>query len=196
MENTADPLGQLAMWLAEAMAQAGHNHDAMALATADSQGCPDVRYVLLKRVSAAGLEFFTNRGSSKAGQLEERANAAACLYWPGLARQVRARGLVRELDRARVAEYFATRSRDSQLGAWASQQSTTLADRTTLEECNREVTERFAGIDVPVPDFWTGYNLAPLAIEFWQEGKARLHERILHERDGLDVPWQVRRLFP
>ncbi|MBF2735092.1 MAG: pyridoxamine 5'-phosphate oxidase [Betaproteobacteria bacterium AqS2] len=196
MDASASPLELFQAWLDEARKACPDNPDAIALATADATGTPDVRYVLLKRISAEGLEFFTNRASSKGRQLEARPHAALAAYWRELGRQVRARGPVDELPRERVAEYFATRRRPSQLGAWASKQSAELAAAEELRERLAALEKKFAGQDVPPPEHWTGYRMQPLEIEFWQEGDARLHERVLYSRIEAGAAWTTRRLQP
>ena len=195
MNIVDDPIEELKFWLAKAKEEVGLNYNAMALATVDEQGAPDVRYVLLKKVSPAGVEFFTNRGSAKAGQLLASSSAALALYWRETDRQVRLRGKVSELGRERVAEYFATRSRASQLGAWASTQSQPLADMDELRAKVEAAEERFKdGAAVELPEHWTGFLLEPAAIEFWREGEARLHERVRYVRAGSS--WQAQRLYP
>ena len=196
MDASTSPLELFQTWLDEARQACPDNPDAIALATADASGAPDVRYVLLKRVAAEGLEFFTSRDSSKGRQLEARPRAALAAYWRELGRQVRARGPVDELPRERVAEYFATRGRPSQLGAWASRQSAELAAADELRERVAACEEKFAGQDVPPPEHWTGYRMQPLEIEFWREGPARLHERVLYSRPEAGAAWTARRLQP
>ena len=196
MDASASPIELFQSWLDEARQACPNNPDAIALATADASGAPDVRYVLLKRIAADGLEFFTNRDSSKGRQLEARPHAALAAYWRELGRQVRARGPVSELPRERVAEYFATRGRPSQLGAWASRQSAELVSMEELRERAASYDEKFASQDVPPPEHWTGYRLQPLEIELWQEGDARIHERVLYTRPEAGSAWTARRLQP
>ena len=197
MEIVSNPLAQFSTWFAQAVSQPGYNHDAMAIATVDEDNHPDVRYVLLKRIDENGLEFFTNKTSVKAHQLGHNANIACAMYWVELGRQVRVRGPVDELDKETVAKYFATRGRGSQLGAWASKQSSPLDDMTTLQQRQQELEQKFQDQEVPAPEFWTGYKIVPLAIEFWQEGKNRLHERIRYTRSNPDSSdWQATRLYP
>lgn len=196
MKIVKDPIEELSDWLSFAMSQEGPNLDAMALATADAKGVPDVRFVLLKRINKQGLEFFTNKASPKAQQIIKNPHAAGVLYWPGQCRQVRVRGSVKELPKKRVKEYFASRSRLSQLGAWSSKQSETLDEYATLLQRHGKMQAKFGENAVTLPDFWTGYCLQPLAIEFWSEGAARLHERVIYERSTLKKAWKPRRLFP
>ena len=197
MDIVTDPIELFQAWLEEARVHEPINPDAMAVATVDDAGCPDVRYLLLKRVSNAGVEFFTNSQSTKAKHLHAKPYAAIAVYMRKLARQLRARGPVKELPHARVAAYFATRSRASQLAAWASRQSRALADMTELDDQVKAMTDRFHGNkEIPLPDHWSGYLLEPLHLEFWQEGANRVHERIVYDRDAVDRPWQNERLYP
>jgi pyridoxamine 5'-phosphate oxidase len=191
-ELAADPIEQFRRWFEVAEAEVPLA-DAMTLATADADGVPDARMVLLKGYGPDGFRFFTNFGSTKAAQLAANPRAALVVYWRELDRQVRARGPVERLDVADSDAYFATRSRESQLGAWASPQSRVLPDRESLDERLVEVEARFGdGSDVPRPDFWGGYLLRPEEIEFWQGQQARLHDRFRYTRvsDG----WRIERL--
>lgn len=197
MDTDAAPLQLFQDWLDQARSANRNNPDAIALATASKTGQPDVRYVLLKRISAAGLEFFTNADSSKSQQLEANPHAALATYWRELGRQVRARGPIEELPQERVAEYFATRSRESQIGAWASQQSHELASMEQMQDRIAALTKQFEGRDVHLPEHWTGFRMRPLEIEFWQEGEARVHERVLYSRPDPDAEaWTAKRLQP
>jgi pyridoxamine 5'-phosphate oxidase len=188
-----DPMEQFARWweLAEAEVPLP---DAITLATVDSGGAPDARMVLLKGFGPDGFRFFTNYASAKAGQLEAAGQAAIVVYWRELDRQVRARGPVERLEAADSDAYFATRPRDSQLGAWASPQSTPLADREDLDARLREAEERFGDGPVPRPDHWGGYLLHPREVEFWQGQVGRLHDRFRYVRDG--GAWRIERLAP
>jgi pyridoxamine 5'-phosphate oxidase len=189
----ADPVDQFRDWYEGAERDVPLPH-AMSLATVDAGGAPDARMVLLKGFGADGFRFFTNLGSEKAKQLEAVPRAALILYWRELDRQVRVRGPVERLADADSDEYFATRPRDSQIGAWASPQSEPLPDRETLDSRVREVEERFSGGDVPRPPFWGGYALLPEEIEFWQGQAGRLHDRFLYVLDGNG--WRLERLAP
>jgi pyridoxamine 5'-phosphate oxidase len=188
-----DPIEQFRDWY-ERAAQEVPLPDAMALATVDADGFPDARMVLLKGFGADGFRFFTNLGSAKARQLEAEPRAALIIYWRELDRQVRIRGDAEKLPAADDDDYFATRPTEARLGAWASPQSEPLASRETLDERLRDVTERFAGADVPRPEFWGGYLLRPDRIEFWQGQAARLHDRFLYTREG--EGWRIERLAP
>jgi pyridoxamine 5'-phosphate oxidase len=189
-----DPIARFHDLFAAARAREANDPTAAALATADSAGQPSVRMVLVKIVDERGFRFFTNFGSRKAHELEENPRAALCFHWPALERQVRVEGAVETLPGEESDAYFASRSRESQLGAWASRQSAPLDSRAALEERVRLVAERFAGRPVPRPPFWGGYLLVPDRIEMWSGGAHRLHDRELYER--VDGVWSVERLFP
>jgi pyridoxamine 5'-phosphate oxidase len=188
-----DPIAQFRIWWRRALEEVPLA-DAMTLATVDQDGAPDARMVLLKGFSSEGFRFFTNYGSRKARQLDASGRAALVFYWRELDRQVRVRGRVERLGAAAADEYFATRPRVSQLGAWASPQSQPLRDRAELEERLRHVEERFEGREVPRPDHWGGYLLRHDAVEFWQGRTGRLHDRFLYTREG--EGWRIQRLGP
>ncbi len=191
---TTDPIALFDSWFAEARASELNDSNAMALATADGDGRPAVRMVLLKGHGPDGFVFYTNRDSRKAGELADNAHAALLFHWKSLRRQVRIEGPVSHASDAESDAYFASRSRDSQLGAWASDQSRPLDDRATFEARFAAMTERFAGGNVPRPPHWGGYRVTPARIEFWQDRAHRLHERRLFvaEHDG----WTEGMLFP
>jgi len=188
-----DPVEQFREWY-ERAAREVSLPDAMTLATVDGDGFPDARMVLLKGFGADGFRFFTNLESAKARQLEAVPRAALILYWRELDRQVRIRGAVEKLPEADDEKYFATRPLEARLGAWASPQSQPLPGRETLDDRVREVTERFAGAEIPRPGFWGGYLLRPELIEFWQGQAARLHDRFVYVRQ--DDGWRIQRLAP
>jgi pyridoxamine 5'-phosphate oxidase len=190
---SADPIDQFREWYDQAAREAPLPH-AMTLATVDADGLPDARMVLLKGFGNDGFRFFTNQSSAKALQLEARPRAALVLYWRELDRQVRIRGAVERIGDEEANEYFATRERDSQLGAWASPQSQPLAGRAELDALVANVTKRFAGGRVPRPDFWGGYRVRPEEIEFWQGQVGRLHDRFLYVQEG--EGWRIERLAP
>lgn len=180
-----DPIARFHETLARAAAAApGVDATAAALATADAAGRPSVRIVLVKAADARGFVFFTHRDSRKGRELAENPRAALCFHWPAIAEQVRVEGAVAPLDDAASDAYFATRPRESQLGAWASRQSAPLADRAALLASLAEVERRFGGGPVPRPPRWGGYVVAPDAIEFWTSGAGRLHHRTVYRRDG------------
>jgi len=189
-----DPFALFDAWFAEAKAGEPNDPNAMALATADAEGRPSVRMVLLKGHGPEGFVFYTNRESRKAGELAANAHVALLFHWKSLRRQVRIEGPVSRASDYESDAYFASRSRDSQLGAWASDQSRPLADRATFEARFAEVKARFEGQDVPRPPFWGGYRVTPTAIEFWQDRAHRLHERRLFTRDG--DGWTEGLLYP
>lgn len=193
-----DPFEQFASWYAQAQEEVPLA-DAMTLATIGDDGTPDARMVLLKGHGPDGFRFFTNYGSAKAGQIDADPRGALILYWREQDRQVRAHGRFERLPAADSDAYFASRARESRLGAWASPQSRPLADRAELDARLAEVRARFDGDeDVPRPDFWGGYILRPRTIEFWQGQQARLHDRFVYSRDGEDEasPWRIQRLGP
>ncbi len=189
-----DPIAQLRTWLADAEAAGVVLANAMALATVGSDGAPSVRHVLLRHITDTGITFFTNRTSRKARELAATPRGASTLYWRELDRQVCLRGAVTELSAADSDAYFATRPRDAQLGAWASEQSRPLEDRATLERRVEEARERFAGDDVPRPEHWGGYLLTPDEVECWQGRPYRLHDRFRYTR--ATAGWTLERLYP
>ncbi len=192
-ELREDPVAQFAAWYERALAEVPLP-EAITLATVDADGRPDARIVLLKAFDADGLRFFSNYGSAKASQLDASGYAAVVVYWRELDRQVRARGPVERLAAEDSDAYFATRPRDSQLGAWASPQSSAIGGREQLDDAVREAEQRFGGGEVPRPPHWGGYLLRPDSIEFWQGQVGRLHDRFRYVRDG--AGWRVERLAP
>ncbi|HVR09612.1 MAG TPA: pyridoxamine 5'-phosphate oxidase [Thermoanaerobaculia bacterium] len=189
------PIAQFRAWLAEALAADPLDPTAMTLATADREGRPSARIVLLKGYDERGFVFFTNYGSRKACELLVNPHAALVFYWPAFDRQVRAEGTVGKVSRDETAAYFATRPLGSQLGAWASRQSAPVAGREDLERAMSAAAERFAGREVPAPDFWGGYRLSPTWVEFWQGRESRLHDRLVYRRDAGGA-WTIQRLQP
>jgi pyridoxamine 5'-phosphate oxidase len=191
--TAADPIALFHSWMAEAEAAELNDPDAVALATATSSGVPSVRMVLMKRLDERGFCFYTNAESRKGLDLGENPRAAMCFHWKSLGRQVRVEGLVFELPASDADEYFHSRSRMSQLGAAASQQSRPLASREVLEKRVAELGERYPG-EIPRPKYWKGFCLRPERMEFWVDGVARLHDRFLFVR--LLEGWSKERLFP
>ena len=189
-----DPHALFEEWLAEARLAEPNDPTAMALATADDQGRPSVRMVLLKGHDERGFVFYTNFDSRKGGELAVNPKAALLFHWKSLRRQVRIEGSVEPVAGAESDSYFATRGRDSQLGAWASDQSRPLDSRATFEARYEEVRRRFEGGDVPRPPRWSGWRLAPERIEFWNDRAHRLHERRLFTRAG--ESWSEGLLYP
>jgi pyridoxamine 5'-phosphate oxidase len=189
-----DPLALFDAWFAEAKAAEPHDAEAMALATASADGRPSLRMVLMKGHGPEGVDFYTNFDSRKGGELAANPQAALLFHWKSLRRQVRFEGPVTSLSDAAADAYFATRGRDSQIGAWASDQSRPLASREVFEARYEEVRQRFAGNDVPRPPRWGGFRLRPDTIEFWQDRPHRLHERRLFTRAAND--WTESLLYP
>jgi pyridoxamine 5'-phosphate oxidase len=189
-----DPIALFDAWFAEAKAAEPNDPEAMALATAATDGQPSVRMVLLKGHGARGFDFYTNLDSRKGVELAANPKAALLFHWKSLRRQVRVEGAVEVLPVADADAYFASRGRDSQVGAWASDQSRPLASRAEFEARCEAVARRFEGLDVPRPERWGGFRLIPAAIEFWTDRPHRLHERRLFTR--LDDGWSDGLLYP
>ena len=180
--------------LFERAAHACVEPDAMVLSTADGRGRVSGRYVLLKAFDRRGFVFYTNLESRKARTLAENPHAALCFYWAPLETQVRIEGTVEAVPEADADAYFATRPRESQIGAWASTQSAVMESRASLDQRVAEVRTRFENRAVPRPPFWSGFRVVPASIEFWHRDPARLHERIHYERDG--EGWKRTLLYP
>jgi pyridoxamine 5'-phosphate oxidase len=191
---TTDPFLLFDSWYAEARTTEPNDSNAMALATVDAGGQPSVRMVLLKGHGLDGFVFYTNREGRKAADLAAMPKAALLFHWKSLRRQIRIEGDVSHVGDAESDAYFASRSRDSQLGAWASDQSRPLDDRATFEARYEAVRGRFEGRDVPRPPHWGGYRVTPRRIEFWQDREHRLHERRLFTR--IEHGWAEALLYP
>ena len=191
-----DPVALFELWLEEAARSEVNDPEAMTLATVDEDGTPDARMVLCKGADARGLVFYSNMESAKGRELAHEPKAAALFHWKSVRRQVRFRGAVIELTAPECDAYFASRPRGSQIGAWASQQSRPLASRHALEAAVEAYQRRFASGEVPRPDYWRGYRLAPVQIEFWRDGASRLHDRMQFKRATVGAPWEKRRLYP
>jgi pyridoxamine 5'-phosphate oxidase len=189
-----DPLRLFDAWYAEAKAAEINDPDAMVLATSTADGRPSVRMVLLKGHGPKGFTFYTNADSRKGEELAANRQAALLFHWKALRRQVRIEGPVEEVSTAEADAYFATRGRDSQIGAWASDQSRPLDARDTFETRCAEVTLRYEGSDIPRPPRWMGFRVKPESIEFWSDRPHRLHERRLFVRDG--EGWTEGLLYP
>ena len=192
---STDPFALFDTWFTEARASEPNDSNAMALATADADGRPSVRMVLLKGHGHDGFVFYTNRYSRKAHEMAANPHAALLFHWKSLRRQIRIEGSLTLASDAESDAYFASRARDSQLGAWASDQSRPLDDRATFEDRFEQVKARFEGQDVPRPPHWGGYRLTPDHIEFWQDRAHRLHERRVFDRAD-DGTWAEGLLYP
>ncbi len=189
----ADPIEQLRVWLDQAREVYPEEFTSMTLATADREGRPSARVVLLKGLDERGLVFYTNYDSRKGRELAENPRAALVFYWPALDRQVRIEGTVEKASREESEAYFLSRPLGSRLGAWASPQSRPIAGREELDRLLREAGERF-GEEVPLPKAWGGYRVRPETVEFWQGRPSRLHDRLRYSRRS--GGWQVERLAP
>jgi len=192
-----DPLMQFDRWMQEAINAGEPQPNAMTLATVSADAMPHARIVLLKAVEAGRFVFYTNYQGDKASQLTTTPHAALVFYWDSLARTIRVEGQVERTDRATTAAYFATRPRGSQLGAWASEQSKTLANRAEMQRQFAETEKRFEGQEVEPPPHWGGYAVTPRSIEFWQGQPSRMHDRLRYTRDDAQASgWLVERLAP
>jgi pyridoxamine 5'-phosphate oxidase len=191
-----EPFRLFADWFADATRSEPSNPNAAALATVDAAGLPNVRMVLLKGFDEAGFVFYSNANSAKGQELAGNPKAALAFYWKSLDRQVRLRGTVTQVSDTEADAYFATRARGSQLGAWASQQSSPLESRFAFEKAVALMTAKYAIGKVPRPPYWIGYRVVPLAIEFWHERAFRLHERIVFTRESVGAAWAKSRLYP
>jgi pyridoxamine 5'-phosphate oxidase len=191
--DETEPLAPFTRWYREAAASEP-DAETIVLATATADGQPSARAVLLKGFDARGFVFYTNLESRKSEELAQNPQAAMCFYWKSLRRQVRIEGRVEPVSTGEADAYFASRPRESRIGAWASQQSRPLQSRHVLDKRVDEIARRFTGVDVPRPPFWSGYRVVPDSIEFWQERPSRLHDRWLFVRE--DGEWRRHRLFP
>jgi pyridoxamine 5'-phosphate oxidase len=196
-----EPFALFEAWFAEARAHEPNDPNAMALATVDPDGLPNVRMTLLKGVDAEGpglrgFVFYTNFESAKGREILASSKAALVFHWKSLRRQVRLRGLVSVVSDAEADAYFATRPRGSRLGAWASQQSRPLESRFALEKAVAAVTARYPIGEIPRPPYWSGFRLTPLEMEFWHDRPFRLHERVQFRRAHPGEAWTKQRLYP
>jgi pyridoxamine 5'-phosphate oxidase len=191
-----DPFGLFAAWLEEAKASEPNDPNAMALATVDADGLPDVRMVLLKGYDEHGFVFYTNAESQKGTELAGNPKAAIVLHWKSLRRQVRVRGPVSEVSAEEADAYFSSRPRDSRIGAWASQQSRPLESRFALEKAVAKYAAKYAVGTVPRPPYWRGFRIAPVYIEFWHDRPFRLHDRVIFKRERPEGAWSKERFYP
>jgi pyridoxamine 5'-phosphate oxidase len=189
-----DPFVQFAKWVDDALATGEIDANAMIASTVDAEGRPSARVVLLKSVENHSLVFFTNYDSNKAADLANNPNISLHFFWPGLNRQIGISGVAAKVSREESEQYFATRPRESQAGAWASHQSSVIANRTELEGAFADVNKRYAGQPIPCPPNWGGYSVLPSRFEFWQGRASRLHDRVCYTL--VDDTWQITRLAP
>jgi len=197
-QMASDPIQQFETWLQQAREAGLAEPNAMVLATADRDGRPSARTVLLKRVDERGFVFYTNQQSRKADDLSGNPHCALVFPWHAMERQVRVEGSATKLPGDEVDAYFASRPRESQLGAWASaRQSAVVSSRESLDDAYAAVRARFADAEVPPPPFWGGYRVRPETVEFWQGRLARMHDRLRYRRVAVgDPPWLIERLSP
>ncbi len=191
-----DPLGLFADWLKDAEKSEPNDPNAMALATVDEGGLPNVRMVLLKGFDERGFAFYTNLESQKGHELRSSGKAALAFHWKSLSRQIRIRGPVEEVSGPEADAYFASRPRDSRIGAWASQQSRLLEGRFALEAAVAKFALKYAVGEIPRPPYWSGFRLRPLSLEFWHDRPFRLHDRVAFSRATPDGEWTKARLYP
>ncbi|MAT34967.1 MAG: pyridoxamine 5'-phosphate oxidase [Ponticaulis sp.] len=191
-----DPFDLFSDWLAEAVKSEPSDANAMSLATVDADGLPNVRMVLLKDADADGFVWYTNFESAKGRELLGQKKAALCFHWKSLRRQIRVRGIVETVSGTEADAYFQSRARDSRIGAWASEQSRPLEGRFALEKRVAKYAAKFGLGEVPRPEFWSGFRLKPVEIEFWRDRPFRLHDRLVFRRESEAANWTTTRLYP
>jgi pyridoxamine 5'-phosphate oxidase len=191
-----EPFALFAEWLKDAEASEINDPNAVALATVDDDGLPNVRMVLLKGFDHQGFVFYTNFESQKGQELLSHKKAAMCFHWKSLRRQIRLRGLVEVVTNVEADEYFRQRPRGSRIGAWASKQSRPLEGRFALEKAVAEYTARYPLGEIPRPEYWSGFRIRPLSIEFWHDRKFRLHDRMEFRRGVPEGAWEKVRMYP
>lgn len=191
-----EPMRLFAAWLGDATQSEPRDPTAMTLATVDSDGLPNARMVLLKGADAEGFVFYTNTESQKGNELAANAKAALVFHWKSLNRQVRVRGVVERVTPEEADAYFATRPKQAQIGAWASQQSRPLESRLAFEKAIAVNAAKYALGTVPRPPHWSGFRIVPSSIEFWHDRPFRLHDRVVFKRDNPGAPWSKTRLYP
>ncbi|UWM76286.1 pyridoxamine 5'-phosphate oxidase [Rhizobium sp. WSM4643] len=194
--ESGEPFKLFAEWLKEAEASEPNDPNAVALATVDEDGLPNVRMVLLKGFDEDGFVFYTNFESQKGREILGQKKAAMCFHWKSLRRQVRLRGPVEIVTDAEADAYFKTRARGSRIGAWASKQSRPLESRFALEKAVAEYTARYAIGEIPRPAYWSGFRIRPTSIEFWKDQKFRLHDRVEFRRPSPEGEWDKVRMYP
>jgi pyridoxamine 5'-phosphate oxidase len=194
--QSEEPYALFAEWYAAAEASEPNDPNAMCLSTVDADGLPNSRMVLLKGYDARGFVFYTNFESQKGQEILANPKAAICFHWKSLRRQVRVRGLVEEVSAEEADAYYASRPRDSRIGAWASKQSRPLESRFALEKQVALFAAKYAIGDIPRPEYWSGFRIRPVAFEFWQDRPFRLHDRLVFRRPEPDATWTRNRLYP
>src|ERR1700761_690594 len=191
-----DPFALFDAWMEDAKKSEPNDPTGMAIATADKDGHPNIRMVLLKEVTHAGFVFYTNTESAKGNELAAQPHIALLFHWKSLRRQVRVRGSVTRVSDAEADAYFASRPKDSQIGAWASAQSRPMEGRWVFKKEIAKSAAKYALTKVPRPPYWGGYRVSPVEIEFWRDRPFRLHDRLVYRRADANTPWHTKRLFP
>ncbi len=194
--NEEEPYQLFTNWLSDAERAEPNDPNAMALATVDESGLPNVRMVLLKGFEKDSFVFYTNLESTKGNEIKSAPKAALCFHWKSLRRQIRVRGILSPVSEQEADEYYHSRPRGSQIGAWASKQSRPLEGRFALEKAVASMTLKYGVLEIPRPDYWSGFKLKPLEIEFWHDRPFRLHDRLQFKRASVDDPFERSQLYP